>query len=143
MMPMRLPRMRSDGVEAMWPADARSGQAHRGVSFSFMGNARLPPGAIERCVGSVGALAGYKLLECWRLGALLGDVASEGKTTALLELGAAGLLLTVEVRGEGEADCLSAVLAPLVAAVERVLDDYSGIGYTKETQAAAGGAPTK
>ena len=98
---------------------------------------------IERCVGSVGALAGYKLLECWRLGALLGDVASEGKTTALLELGAAGLLLTVEVRGEGEADCLSAVLAPLVAAVERVLDDYSGIGYTKETQAAAGGAPTK
>ena len=132
MMPMRMPRSRSKGVEALWPAEASSGQVELSVTFSFLG-VKLPPGAIERCVGCVGALQGCRLLECWRLGALLSDVASEGKTVALLELGAAGVSLTAQVRGSGEAAGLWPVLTPLVAAVERVLSDYSGIAYSKET----------
>ena len=118
---------RSAGVEAQWPAEPPSGRAQRRATFSFLG-ARLPPGAIERCVGSVGTLPGCVLLECWRLGALL----SNGAVVALLERGADGTSLTAEVRGEGEAAGLEAALSPLVAVVERVLKDYSGVVYSKE-----------
>ena len=90
---------------------------------------RLPPGVIERCVGSVSALKGVRPLECWRHGVLLTSTPSgeaEGAATALLEL--TSTELKVEVRGSTEVDAqvLQQVLAPLVEAVEHVLLEYPG-----------------
>ena len=99
-----------------------------GVHFDLTG-ARLPPGVIERCVGSVCALKFCRPLECWRHGVLLTSTsASQGAVgaTALLEL--TSTELKVEVRGSTEVDAqvLQQVLAPLVEAVEHVLLEYPG-----------------
>ena len=100
-----------------------------GVRFD-LGGGRLPPGVIERCVGTVSALDGCRLLECWRHGALLIDRPPRGGkaegATALLEL--TSTELKVEVRGElgTDAAVLERVLALIVAAVERVLTEYPG-----------------
>ena len=97
--------------------------------------ARLPPGVIECCVGSVSVLKGYKLLGCWRHGALLTDASREGgeaeraAALALLELTSSEL--RVEVRGGvggvgTEEQMLRQLLTPLVCAVEHVLSEYPG-----------------
>ena len=42
------------------------------VTFDFFGE-RLPIGVMERCIAGCGALAGCRLLECWRDGALVAE----------------------------------------------------------------------
>lgn len=135
MMPMRMPAERPAGVAAKWPSSTpQEGEAQLGVRFDLAGT-RLPPGVIERCVGSVCALKGYRLLECWRHGALLTD-ASGGEAaeavTVLLELTSSEL--KVEVRGNAKMDAqkMQQVLDPLVAAVEHVLREYPGFACERQ-----------
>ena len=129
MMPMRMLAERPAAVAATWPSGApQEGVVQLGVHFDLAG-ARLPPGVIERCVGSVSALKGYRPLQCWRHGVLLTDTSrgEEAATAAaLLELTSSEL--KVEVRGSGELDAkvLQQVLSPLVGAVEHVLSEYPG-----------------
>eukprot|EP00966_Prymnesium_polylepis_P197436 4575238-Prymnesium_polylepis.1 len=111
-MPMRMPLGRAAGVEGAWPLNRLAeGQSQLGARFDLAGAS--PPGAIERCVGSVGALPGVRWLEGWRHGVL---VESNGPAAmALLELlppsstvstadssGTDSARLVVEVRGAGE-----------------------------------------
>ena len=95
----------------------------------------MPPGVIERCVGNASALKDYRLLDCWRHGALLTDTSHGAQTEsamALLELTSHGL--KVEVRGDViDPQVLQQILAPLVAAVERVLDEYPGFVCERKT----------
>ena len=133
LMPMRMPAERPAAVAAAWPAAAAppEGAPPLGVVFDLAG-ARLPPGVIERCVGSLSALKGWRPLECWRHGVLLSDT-SRGESAAAL---AAALLeltsseLRVELRAsagqQSDAPALQQLLAPLVGAVERVLSEYPG-----------------
>ena len=56
MMPMRLPAQRPAGVAAHWAAESlMEGQSQLAVRFEFK-DSRLPPGAIERCVGNFGVV---------------------------------------------------------------------------------------
>ena len=139
MMPMRMSAERPATVAAKWPLSTpQEGERQRhqlGVRF-ILGDARMPPGVIERCVGSASALKGYRLLECWRHGALLTDTSLGAQTEsamALLEL--TSLELKVEVRGDVQLDpqVLQQILAPLVAAVERVLREYPGFVCERKT----------
>ena len=128
MMPMRMSPKTPAGVAAKWPSSKpNAGETQLSVRFELAG-ARLPPGVIERCVGSVSTLKGCRLLECWRHGALLID-ASPGKpedATALLELTSSEL--KIEVRGSAnlDAEVLKRFLDLLVGAVDHVLAEYPG-----------------
>lgn len=132
MMPMRMSAEKPAAVAAAWPSSPSAtppeGVTQLGVRFEFAG-ARLPPGVIERCVGSASVLKGCRPIECWRHGVLLSSTSqgdSAGVASALLELTSSEL--KVEARGTVEADpqALKQVLAPLVEAVERVLLEYPG-----------------
>ena len=132
-------------MAAHWAAESLTeGQSQLAVRFEF-GDGRLPPGAIERCVGNFGALPGVTLLEAWRNGALVAGTLNDGSgTTALLEVraegaagarGAASVCLAVESRGlVGEAATLWHTLTPLVEAVERVLADFEGCLYERHVK---------
>ena len=139
MMPMRMSAERPAAVAAKWPSSMpQEGERQRqqlGVRFVHLGDARMPPGVIERCVGNASALKDYRLLDCWRHGALLTDTSHGAQTEsamALLELTSHGL--KVEVRGDViDPQVLQQILAPLVAAVERVLDEYPGFVCERKT----------
>ena len=144
LMPMRMPTERPAIVEAQWPSGGmpHSGGTQIGVRFDLSG-ARLPPGVIERCVGCVSIVKGYRLLECWRHGALLTNASQAGdlkgatgtdagtEGTALLEL--TSTALKVEARGNANMDAqvVQQALTPLVDAVEHVLGEYPGFLYNR------------
>ena len=142
MMPMRMSADKPASVVAAWPSNApqEAVVTQLGASFDLAGT-RLPPGVIERCVGSVGAIKGYRPLECWRHGMLLTDAShapeSQAAVTALLELTSGEL--KVEVRGSGELDVqvLKQALSALVEAVEHVLLEYPGFLCKRESQGMA------
>ena len=130
LMPMRMPAQKPAAVAALWPSSTPAdGETQLGVRFDLDG-ARLPPGVIERCVGSACALEGCRPLECWRHGVLLtnapavGDQA--GAVTALLELTAGELKVEVRANATSDAQVLQQVLQPLVGAVEQVMSEYPG-----------------
>lgn len=133
MMPMRMCVEKPAAVASVWPSSTPPEEVTQlGVHFGLSG-ARLPPGVIERCVGSGSALKGYRTVECWRHGMLLADTArgeTAGVVTALLELTSSEL--KVEVRGSGDAEALKQALAPLVGMVERVLLEYPGFSCDRQ-----------
>lgn len=136
MMPMRMSVLRPPAVADSWdakPPENQKGEARQGVRFDLTG-ARLPPGVIERCVGSATALVGWRPIECWRHGVLLREAVAEeddkaaAAATALLEMTSSEL--TVEVRGgraeSSASEALQQALAPLVGVVDHVLSEYPG-----------------